>query len=190
MDVRLRTDGYGRYNLMDDANLPNLMTLPYIDWCSAFDPTYLNTRAFALSSDNPFFFSGRYAEGLGSPHTPPNYVWPLGIIGRALTATSSSEVAEAITTLAETDGEMSDSREFLTTTGIGVSRATNSAGPTRSAPSCLFRSLGGFRVDAVHARRSGSAVRTAHADADPRAGLTQLENARRSSARSGASSNG
>ena len=53
------TDGYGRYNLMDDANLPNLTTLPYIDWCSAFAPTYLNTRAFALSSDNPFFFSGR-----------------------------------------------------------------------------------------------------------------------------------
>src|SRR5580692_6563026 len=58
------TDGYGRYNLMDDANLPNLTTLPYIDWCSAFDPVYLNTRAFALSKDNPFYFSGRYAQGL------------------------------------------------------------------------------------------------------------------------------
>jgi uncharacterized protein len=99
------TDGFGRYNLMDDANIPNLTTLPYIDWCSAFDPIYLNTRAFTLSMDNPFFFSGRYAEGLGSPHTPYGYVWPLGIIGRALTATSSIEVATAITTLAETDGE-------------------------------------------------------------------------------------
>ena len=99
------TDGYGRYNLMDDANIPNLTTLPYIDWCSSFDRTYLPTRDFALSMDNPFFFSGRYAEGLGSPHTPYGYVWPLGIIGRALTATSSLEVATAITTLAETDGE-------------------------------------------------------------------------------------
>jgi meiotically up-regulated gene 157 (Mug157) protein len=99
------TDGYGKYNLMDDANIPNLTTLPYIDWCSSFDPTYLSTRGFALSMDNPFFFSGRYAEGLGSPHTPYGYVWPLGIIGRALTATSSLEVATAITTLAETDGE-------------------------------------------------------------------------------------
>jgi len=99
------TDGYGRYNLMDDANIPNLTTLPYIDWCSAFDPTYLATRKFTLSMDNPFFFSGRYAQGLGSPHTPYGYVWPLGIIGRALTSTSSSEVADAITTLAETDGE-------------------------------------------------------------------------------------
>ena len=99
------TDGYGRYNLMDDANIPNLTTLPYLDWCSAFDPTYLATRTFALSMDNPFYFSGRYAQGLGSPHTPYGYVWPLGIIGRALTATSSLEVATAITTLAETDGE-------------------------------------------------------------------------------------
>ena len=99
------TDGFGRYNLMDDANIPNLTTLPYIDWCSAFDPTYLATRAFTLSMDDPFYFSGKYAQGLGSPHTPYGYVWPLGIIGRALTATSSIEVATAITTLAETDGE-------------------------------------------------------------------------------------
>jgi Metal-independent alpha-mannosidase (GH125) len=67
--------------------------------------TYLATRKFALSMDDPFFFAGRYAQGLGSPHTPYGYVWPLGIIGRALTATSSIEVATAITTLAETDGE-------------------------------------------------------------------------------------
>ncbi len=41
------TDGFGKYNLMDDANIPNLTTLPYIDWCSAFDSTYLATRAFS-----------------------------------------------------------------------------------------------------------------------------------------------
>jgi uncharacterized protein len=99
------TDGLGHYNLMDDANIPNLTTLPYIDWSSAFDPGYLATRGFALSMDNPFYFSGKYATGLGSPHTPYGFVWPLGIIGRALTATSSQEVAEAITTLAETDSE-------------------------------------------------------------------------------------
>jgi meiotically up-regulated gene 157 (Mug157) protein len=99
------TDGLGHYNLMDDANIPNLTTLPYIDWSSAFDDTYLNTRRFALSMDNPYYFSGKYATGLGSPHTPYGWVWPLGIIGRALTATSSREVAESITTLAETDSE-------------------------------------------------------------------------------------
>ncbi|HUA09523.1 MAG TPA: glycoside hydrolase family 125 protein [Candidatus Acidoferrales bacterium] len=99
------TDGFGHYNIMDDANIPNLTTLPLYDWSSAFDPVYLNTRAFTMSMDNPWFFSGRYAEGLGSPHTPYGFVWPLGIIGRAITSTDVSEVETSITTLAETDSE-------------------------------------------------------------------------------------
>ncbi len=97
------TDGLGRYSLMDDANLPNLTALPALAWCSATDPVYLNTRAYTLSKRNPYYFSGTYAEGLGSPHTPAGYVWPLGIISRALTASSGRETAEGITTLAETD---------------------------------------------------------------------------------------
>ncbi len=99
------TDGLGHDALMDDANVPNLVTLPYIGWCSAYDVTYLTTRAFVLSRADPYYYAGRYADGLGSAHTPPDNVWPLGIIGRALTATSSLEVSTAITTLAETDGE-------------------------------------------------------------------------------------
>ncbi len=138
------TDGYGRYNLMDDANLPNLTTLPYIDWCSAFDPTYLNTRAFTLSHDNPFYFSGRYAEGLGSPHTPPNYVWPLGIIGRALTATGSKEVAEAITTLAETDGESGMIHESFYDDGYWRYTRGEFGWANALGAELLFRSLAGY----------------------------------------------
>ncbi len=102
MDV-YETDGYGNDLLIDDANIPNLTTLPYIGWCSADDVTYLNTRNFALSTNDPYYYEGTYAQGLGSSHTPAQNVWPLGIIGRALTATSSLEVATAITTLAQTD---------------------------------------------------------------------------------------
>ncbi len=97
------TDGLGNDALMDDANLPDLVSLPYLGWCSAFDPAYVNTRNFSLSSADPYFYRGRYAQGLGSDHTPVDNVWPLGIIARALTSTSSVEVATAITTLAETD---------------------------------------------------------------------------------------
>jgi meiotically up-regulated gene 157 (Mug157) protein len=96
-------DGLGHALMIDDANIPNLLTLPYIGWCSAYDPTYLRTRNFVLSAANPYFYEGAYAAGLGSPHTPTQNVWPLGIIGRALTSTSSIEIATAITTLAETD---------------------------------------------------------------------------------------
>lgn len=138
------TDGYGRYNLMDDANLPNLTTLPYVDWCSSFDPTYLITRAFALSHDNPFYFSGRYAQGIGSPHTPANYVWPLSIIGRALTATSSTEVAEAITTLAETDGESGMIHESFYDNGYWRYTRAEFGWANALGAELIFRSLGGF----------------------------------------------
>ncbi|MGH7738265.1 MAG: glycoside hydrolase family 125 protein [Candidatus Tyrphobacter sp.] len=97
-------DGLGHALLIDDANIPDLLTLPYIGWCSAFDPTYLTTRNFVLSTANPYYYRGRYASGLGSDHTPVDNVWPLAIIGRALTSTSSLEIATAITTLAQTDG--------------------------------------------------------------------------------------
>jgi uncharacterized protein len=99
------TDGLGHDAIMDDANIPDLLSLPYLGWCSAFDPTYVDTRNYVLSSADPYFYSGRYAQGLGSDHTPPDSVWPLGIIARALTSTSSLEVSTAITTLAETDSK-------------------------------------------------------------------------------------
>ncbi len=99
------TDGLGQYKFMDDANIPNLTGLPYLGWSSDYDPTYLRTRAFTLSTHNPFYFEGTYAQGLGSPHTPYRFIWPLGIIARALTSTSSKEVSESVTMLAQTDGE-------------------------------------------------------------------------------------
>lgn len=138
------TDGFSRYNLMDDANLPNLVTLPYIDWCSTFDPTYRNTRAFALSKANPFYFSGRYAAGLGSPHTPQNFVWPLGIIGRALTARSSVEVAQAITTLTITDGESGMIHESFYDDGYWRFTRNEFGWGNALGAELLFRSLAGY----------------------------------------------
>jgi meiotically up-regulated gene 157 (Mug157) protein len=138
--------------LMDDANIPNLTTLPYVDWSSAFDPTYLNTRRFALSMDNPYYFSGKYATGLGSPHTPYGWVWPLGIIGRALTATSSREVAESITTLAETDSETGMIHESFYPDGYWRFTRPEFGWANALYAELLFRSLAGdsatqFAVD-------------------------------------------
>jgi uncharacterized protein len=140
------TDGSGRYNLMDDANIPNLLTLPYIDWCSAYDPTYAATRAFVLSRDDPFYFSGRYAQGLGSPHTPNGYVWPLGIIGRALTAIDPGEVAGAITTLAETDGESGLIHESFYPDGYWRYTRPEFGWANALGAELFFRSLGGLNA--------------------------------------------
>ncbi len=98
-------DGRGGTAAMDDANLPNLVSAPYFGYVSQYDPTYLATRAFAFSADNPYYYRGRYATGLGSSHTPVGWVWPLGLIARALTATSAVETLEEVSVLSETDGE-------------------------------------------------------------------------------------
>jgi len=61
------TDGLGNYNLMDDANVPSLLSIPYLGYCDTADPVYQNTRRFVLSEDNPYYYSGRCASGIGSP---------------------------------------------------------------------------------------------------------------------------
>ncbi len=95
-------DGAGRTLLMDDANVPNLLSAPLIGYVSADDPTYLNTRRFVLSPANPYYYSGRIAAGIGSSHTRRGYAWPLAIATRAMTARNRAEVAEQLTLLATT----------------------------------------------------------------------------------------
>ena len=63
-------DGRGNRNLMDDANVPSLLSLPYLEVCDREDELYRNTRKFVLSEENPYFYSGSCGKGIGSPHTP------------------------------------------------------------------------------------------------------------------------
>lgn len=99
------TDGYGNYNLMDDANVPSLLSIPYLAYCSADTPLYIHTRAFVLSSENPYYFSGQYGRGIGSPHTPHGYIWPIGLIMQGLTATDVQEQDTLVQTLLSTTAE-------------------------------------------------------------------------------------
>lgn len=86
------TDGMGHYNLMDDANVPSLLSLPYLGWCAPDDPLYRNTRRFVLSEKNPYYFVGQAAKGVGSPHTPKRYVWHVSLAMQGLTAVTKEEV--------------------------------------------------------------------------------------------------
>lgn len=92
-------NGYGSYNLMDDANVPSLLALPYLGAVSATDPVYQNTRKMLLSDDNPFFFKGTAGEGIGGPHVGVDMIWPLSIIIRGLTSTNDAEIKQCLKTL-------------------------------------------------------------------------------------------
>jgi meiotically up-regulated gene 157 (Mug157) protein len=96
-------DGFGNRLHMDDANVPSLLSLPYLGVCAKDDPLYLRTRSFVLSEHDPWFFRGSAAEGVGSPHTGLDRIWHLGLIMQALTSTSDPEVADVLGTLARTD---------------------------------------------------------------------------------------
>ena len=89
-------NGFGSFNLMDDANNPDLLSLPYLGAVKANDPVYKNTRALILSNENPFFFKGKAAEGIGGPHAGMDMIWPLGITMRALTSSDDKEVTNCI----------------------------------------------------------------------------------------------
>lgn len=96
-------DGRGNALLCDDANLPSLLSLPLLGWIGAEDPLYQATRKFVLSEQNPYYYSGSESAGVGSPHTPENYVWPLAIASKGLTG-DRAEALESLQTLARTTG--------------------------------------------------------------------------------------
>ncbi len=84
-------DGLGNALVMDDANVPSLLALPYLGACAPDDPLYRATRAAILSERNPWWFSGRLGDGIGSPHTGSGRIWPIAVAMRGLTATDPAE---------------------------------------------------------------------------------------------------
>jgi meiotically up-regulated gene 157 (Mug157) protein len=95
-------NGFGSYNLMDDANVPSLLSLPYLNAVKNTDPVYVNTRKLLLSANNPFFFKGKAAEGIGGPHAGMDMIWPLSIIMRGLTSNNDAEIKTCIAMLRKT----------------------------------------------------------------------------------------
>ncbi len=92
-------DAYGGRVLMDDANVPSLMSLTYLGCCAPGDPLYRNTRRFVLSGDNMYFYAGRAGKGLGGPHSGLDMIWPLGLILQAITSDDDREIRYCLSVL-------------------------------------------------------------------------------------------
>lgn len=97
-------DGMGHALLMDDANMPSLLSLPLTGGLSIDDPLYLSTRAFVLSMANPTYARGKAGDGVGSPHTPERHVWPIAAAVRGLTSPDVDEKLAVLNSLCKTNG--------------------------------------------------------------------------------------
>ncbi|MCB9219987.1 MAG: glycoside hydrolase family 125 protein [Ignavibacteriales bacterium] len=95
-------DGFGNQLFMDDSNVPSLLALKYLGLTKEDDVLYRNTRKFVLRGDNPYFFKGKYAEGIGGPHVGLDMIWPMTIIMRALTSENEEEIKNCLTMLKAT----------------------------------------------------------------------------------------
>jgi len=92
-------DGYSSYYMMDDANVPSLLSFPYLGFTEKNDPIYQRTRAAILSEGNPFYFVGTAGKGIGGPHVGMGYIWPMGLSIQILTSDDDDEIVEALNTL-------------------------------------------------------------------------------------------
>jgi meiotically up-regulated gene 157 (Mug157) protein len=88
-------DGFGSRLLMDDANVPSLLALPYLE-SSPDAALYERTRRFVWSERNPWFFKGSAGEGIGGPHVGQGMIWPMSQIMYALTSTDDAEIRSAL----------------------------------------------------------------------------------------------
>lgn len=95
-------NGFGSFNLMDDANIPSLLSLPYLGAVEPSDPVYINTRKYVLSDSNPFYYKGKSGEGIGGPHVGRDMIWPMSIIMRGLTSDDEKEIKNCVEVLKNT----------------------------------------------------------------------------------------
>jgi uncharacterized protein len=94
--IPFEVDGYGSRYFMDDANIPSLLSLPVLGYMGASNPSYVATRDFVLSTENPYYFTGPEGHGIGGPHEGYNMTWPMAIITTAMTSDDDEEILDCL----------------------------------------------------------------------------------------------
>ncbi|CAH0016392.1 unnamed protein product [Clonostachys rhizophaga] len=89
-------DGFGSFNLMDDANIPSLLSIPHLGFKESTDSIYQNTRNFVLSKSNPYFAYGPVINATGGPHVGPGNGWPMAVVMQLLTSDDDEEITHGL----------------------------------------------------------------------------------------------
>ena len=88
-------DGYGSQIIMDDANVPSLLSLPILGFVDVNDKVYQNTRKMILDkSGNPYYLAGKSFKGIGGPHIGLENAWPMSLLLQAMTTDDDEEITE------------------------------------------------------------------------------------------------
>lgn len=136
------TDGLGNDFRFDDANVPSLLSAPYLGYCNTDDEIYKNTREFILSKNNPYYYEGKFAKGIGSPHTPEGYIWHIALSMQGLTSNNNEEIKGILKML-----ESSDAGTLLMHEGFDADNPENFTRPWFSWSCALFSELCEKAVD-------------------------------------------
>ncbi|KAI9001183.1 Six-hairpin glycosidase-like protein [Trametes punicea] len=85
----------GRY-VMDDANVPSLLALPYLGFLEKTHPAYVATRKLLLSRKNPYFVAGKNFSGIGGPHVDAWNPWPMSQISAIFGTDDDNEILQSL----------------------------------------------------------------------------------------------
>jgi len=90
------TNGFGGRYVMDDANVPSLISLPYLGFLDKRHPAYTATRKVLLSPKNPYFSAGKKFRGIGGPHVDPWHPWPMSQISAIFGTNDDQEILTSL----------------------------------------------------------------------------------------------
>ncbi|KAG5941637.1 hypothetical protein E4U60_007790 [Claviceps pazoutovae] len=90
------TNGLGGQYIMDDANVPSLVSLPYLGFLPRNDSTYQKTKEAMFSRANPYYAVGKAFTGIGGPHVNATYPWPMSQVSGIFGTDDDEEIRQRL----------------------------------------------------------------------------------------------